>query len=129
MNETPELHIETATITGYPLLRLGGVVDFNTAHEFREVLRDWVKQKKEAAVIDLREVDKIDTAGIATIIESVEDMRGYGGRVVLVHDNEHIERAFKVAGREGCCEDCATEQEAVALLTREQAEPPSDEAG
>ena len=115
MREKPELDIETAERAGYPVVRVRGIVDFRTSPRLRSALRRWVEKELTGGIINLTGVQKIDTTGVATIAETMQDMGG-SARLVLVNDSSGTRRALELSGMADCCERCSSEDDAAAIL-------------
>ena len=122
MKQEAELDIESDTLAGRPLLRLRGLVDFRTSPRLREPLRRWVEEGVQAAVLNLKKLEKIDTTGVATIAETASDLRDRGGQLVLVNDSAAVRRALELSDMEDCCPRCNTEEEAARLLAERSSE-------
>ena len=114
--EEAELEVEKGELDGHPLLRLRGVVDFRTSPRLRTPLRRWVKEGVKTAIINLKELDSIDTTGMATIAEAMSDLQPRDGTIVLVYENQAVRRALELSDMEDCCPQCTTEDEAARLL-------------
>jgi anti-anti-sigma factor len=116
VKQEADLEIEKAELHGRPLLRLQGLVDFRTSPRLREPLRRWVREGVETGVINLKGLEKIDTTGVATIVETARDLHEHGGRLVLVNDSAAVRRALELSDAGDCCRRCRTEEEAAQLL-------------
>ena len=79
-------------------LRPQGVVDCQTSPLLRKVLRRWVRKRVPGVVVSLKEVEHLDTSGVATLIESHEEMQGYGGRLLLADVGPQARQMLSLAG-------------------------------
>lgn len=114
-----DMEITNERINGYPLLKVDGRVVLSTSPQLRKALRRWVRRKASCIMVDVSEVRRMDTSGVATLIECQRDMQEYGGRLLLVGLNSHIGDALSLAGVEGQFEVFADEREAAAALPAE----------
>jgi len=112
------IELESARIAGIPLLRFAGHMDFRNCPEARKALRPWVKRKSRAIIVSLRGVERMDSCAVATLIECVEDMGEYGGKLLLVGINSSITDAFALAGVSDLFEVFEDEEQAAASLDR-----------
>lgn len=74
-----------------------GEVDMNTSGSLRKVLQKIVKAKEPFIVIDLNQVEYIDSSGLATIIECFQQIGQYSGKLKLVVNQQNILDVFKLA--------------------------------
>ena len=65
------------------LLQLKGNVDIYTSPELRGELKVSLDQRASKIVVDLAEVTFVDSSGLATLIEALQKVKGYDGKLVL----------------------------------------------
>jgi len=90
--------VRVARVNANPVLTLQGEMDFRSSPGVRKVLRRWVKRKSAGFVVDLSGVERMDSSGVATLIECARDMEKYGGRLVLSGVGASVRDAFSLAG-------------------------------
>lgn len=128
MRTDPDLHIETDELAGCPVARLRGTCDFRTSPRLRKVLRRWVQEGARAGVVNLKDVEKMDTTGVATLVETARDM-GEAGRIMLVSDSPSTRRVLELSGMEEFCECYDSEDEAAGILEKNDAREPNGDDG
>jgi anti-sigma B factor antagonist len=84
----------------YALVRIAGELNINTAPDLRRSLNKHVRHELPALLLDLSELEFMDTSGLATIIESHLSVQRYGGQVVLFGMPGQIREVFQVTGVE-----------------------------
>lgn len=55
-------------------------------------------------LVDLRELEVIDSFGVESLVQAEADVASEGGRVVLVPGPPHVQRAFRLLGCEAAFE-------------------------
>ena len=79
------------------IVDLSGEVDFYNSSKVREKFINLVKQKRKAILINLGEVRYIDSSGLATLIELMQKLNGYGGKLKLTGLNQSVRNIFEVS--------------------------------
>lgn len=93
-----ELEIQVREREDGKLLKPRGVVDCRTSPLLRKVLRRWVRKRVPGVVVSLQNVNYLDTSGVATLIEAFEEMKGYGGRLLLADVGPQARQMLSLAG-------------------------------
>ena len=106
-------------MNGYPLLEISGNVDLHTSSQLRKALNEWVRNKATCILVEVREVERMDTSGVATLIECQREMEEYGGRLLLLGVNHHVGEALSLAGVENQFETFEDEEHAAEKLPAE----------
>jgi anti-anti-sigma factor len=78
-------------------LHLGGELDIATAPQLEETLRQPQLQAR-LVVLDLRELEFIDCAGVHAIVNASIQARQVGRRLVLPRGIRNVDRVFTLAG-------------------------------
>jgi anti-anti-sigma factor len=119
-----KMEIKRDTVDSVPLLRLDGRLSFRTASALRDTLRAYVDRGEPVLLVDLRNLELIDTSGVATLLESHREMRDDNGPgIVLIGDTPAVQQALSLAGLEDDLETCQDEQEALAYLQERDSLP------
>jgi anti-sigma B factor antagonist len=79
---------------GSPLLKLRGELDMLSAVQLREIIEGLVDQRCDRLVLDLDELDFMDSSGIAVLVYSVNSI----GTVELRNASPIIRRIIEVTG-------------------------------
>ena len=79
------------------LLVVEGQVDMHTSPELRVKLRENLEKKMNPLVVDLTKVQFIDSSGLATLIEALQAVGKYGGRLRLCGLAPAVKNLFKLS--------------------------------
>ena len=79
------------------LLVVEGQVDMHTSPELRSKLRESLERKANPIVADLTKVGFIDSSGLATLIEALQAVGRYGGRLRLCGLQPAVRNLFKLS--------------------------------
>lgn len=93
------VEITTETIDAGFLMRLKGDVDMNTSPDVRGNLSKLVGQKAgaRALLINLSGVRYMDSSGIATLVEAMQNCMKRGMRLRLVEPSATVQDVFEMA--------------------------------
>jgi anti-sigma B factor antagonist len=83
--------------TGAVNVRLRGALDLAYAYRFDDELRHAERDASSTLVIDLRELDLVDSAGISRILAARRRARRAGRRLVLVRGSLAVQRFLQLA--------------------------------
>lgn len=101
------------------LLRLKGDVDMNTSSDVRNALAKVFKQESsgmKALLIDLSQVRYMDSSGIATLVEVMQNCMKKGARLRLFELSPPVRDVFELARLASVFEIFPTFNDAVAGL-------------
>jgi len=104
--------------TGF-LLRLKGDVDMNTSPDVRNAIAEVFKKKApdmKALLIDLSQVRYMDSSGIATLVEVMQNCMKKGARLRLFELSPPVRDVFELARLASVFEIFANRNEAVSGL-------------
>lgn len=93
-----DLKIEVEEKNGAVLLKLNGEVDVYTAPKLKGRLVDLVDQGKFKIVVDLEEVDFMDSSGLGVLVGGLKRVRSHEGAIALVCTQENILKIFRITG-------------------------------
>ena len=79
------------------VVALEGEIDLHVAPQVAAELRAAIKDRPEKLVVDLSNVTYIDSAGLAVLIESMQEVEAYRGKLYLVAMNEHVRTIFETS--------------------------------
>jgi anti-sigma B factor antagonist len=83
--------------TGAVAIRLRGSLDLAYAYRFDDEVRHAERDASSCLVIDLRELDLIDSAGMSRILAARRRARRSGRRLVLVRGSRAVQRFLQIA--------------------------------
>lgn len=114
-----KVEIKTEKIDAGFLLKLQGDVDMNTSSNVRSALAEVVKQGSsgmKAILIDLSQVRYMDSSGIATLVEVMQNCMKKGARLRLFELSPPVRDVFELARLSSVFEIFATRNDAMAGL-------------
>jgi len=81
---------------GLAVAAFSGEIDFNTSPEARRVLLELVERRGDV-MVELSEVEYIDSSGVASLIEAFQSAKGAGRRFGLVAVSAPALRVLQLA--------------------------------
>lgn len=78
-------------------LVLEGEIDLHRSSEIKALLAPLLERKTPRILIDLSRVTYIDSSGLATFIEALQRVLGYGGKLGLFGLQESVRNIFGIA--------------------------------
>lgn len=95
--EPREFAVEVAE--GEPtVVRIRGEVDLYTAPRLRERLDDVVSGQDQQVVVDLTDMDFIDSTGLGVLVGALKQVRERGGDMVLRNASRSTHKILEIAG-------------------------------
>lgn len=82
----------------YTILDLKGSMDIYTATEFKSFITDNIKEYGVKLIVNMDELNYIDSSGIGVLIRSMNHMKELNGQFQIACVKEGLEKIFKVAG-------------------------------
>lgn len=79
------------------ILALEGDIDLHESPNVREALRALIEPKPPRVYIDLSEVSYIDSSGIAVLIDALQRIQSYGGKLALFGIRANVRTVFEIA--------------------------------
>jgi len=111
------VEISTEKIAAGVVVRLKGDVDMNTSPDVRSNLADVFKQGgSKALLINLSGVRYMDSSGIATLVEAMQNCMKQGMRLRLVEPSPPVRDVFELARLASVFEIFASMADATAGL-------------
>lgn len=91
------MEIETQDLGNGSLVRVSGEVDMSNSPTVRDSLMGLVKDKVPAIVVDLGAVSYMDSSGIATLVEGLQETTSYGGKFRIAGLTDKVKQVFELA--------------------------------
>ena len=91
------MKIKERTEKDIVIIEPSGEVDFYNSSAMRERFGKLTNQKREAILVNLDKVTYIDSSGLATLIELMQKMNKYGGKLKLSGLNQTVKDTFEVS--------------------------------
>ena len=83
------------------IVDLKGEVDLYNSPSLRTEFSSLLKKKEKAILINLKQVNYIDSSGLATFVELLQKMSVYGGKLKLSGLGRSIRNVFEVSRLDG----------------------------
>jgi anti-sigma B factor antagonist len=80
------------------VMSVKGEIDVYTAPQLRERLNDLVLSGHYDLVVDMSEVDFLDSTGLGVLVGGLKRVRSHDGFLRLVCDQEKILKVFRITG-------------------------------
>ena len=80
------------------IVALAGELDLHTASKLRELLTDLIHDVRPSLVIDLADLNFIDSTGLGTFVAALQRVRQAGGTMILRSPTASTRRAIEIAG-------------------------------
>ncbi len=93
-----DLKIEVEEKDNVMLLKLDGEVDVYTAPKLKSRLVELVDQGKFKIVVDLEQVDFMDSSGLGVLVGGLKRVRSHEGAIALICTQENILKIFRITG-------------------------------
>jgi len=90
------LELKTENDHGAPRLVVSGELDLSSAEELEAQLRQLESSEPELLVLDLRELEFMDSTGLRVVIAADARARDRGARLVVVRAPEEVDRVFRL---------------------------------
>src|SRR5439155_588626 len=79
------------------ILPLEGEIDLHVSPEVAASLRTMIAKRPKHVVVDLSGVTFIDSSGLAVLINAMQDVKAYGGKLTLAGINNNVRSIFEIA--------------------------------
>lgn len=93
-----DLNLEHRSVGERTVLRVAGEVDVYTAPKLREKLVQLVGDGHHHIVVDMTDVDFLDSTGLGVLVGGLKRVLSHDGSLALVCDQERILKIFRITG-------------------------------
>ena len=93
-----DLSLSTRTEGEHTVVEVAGEIDVYTAPKLREAFIDLVPQGSYQLVIDMEQVEFLDSTGLGVLVGGMKRVRAHDGTLRLVCAQERILKIFRVTG-------------------------------
>ena len=93
-----DLSLSTRTEGDRTVVEVGGEIDVYTAPKLREQLVDLVADGKYHLVVNMENVDFLDSTGLGVLVGGLKRVRAHEGSLRLVCTQERILKIFRITG-------------------------------
>jgi anti-sigma B factor antagonist len=109
-----ELSLSTRSQREHTVLEVGGEIDVYTAPQLRERLIELVEGGQQHIVVDMEQVEFLDSTGLGVLVGGLKRVRAQDGSLRLVCGQERILKIFRITGLEKVFAIYPSVEEAVA---------------
>jgi anti-sigma B factor antagonist len=81
-----------------PVVTIGGELEYGTAGPLRSILLELSRREPQVLVLDMADVDFLDSTGISLLIQAKQRFDAQGARFVLRAPPDRVTRVLEVAG-------------------------------
>ena len=93
-----DLKLETRDENDRTIVKVGGEIDVYTAPKLREQLVELVGAGKYHLIVDMEDVDFLDSTGLGVLVGGLKRVRAHDGSLDLVCTQERILKIFRITG-------------------------------
>jgi anti-sigma B factor antagonist len=113
LNPESGLEIETRREGDATIVAARGEVTVFSSPALRESLRKIAGDRPARLILDLTQTRYIDSSGVATLVEALQTLQRYNGKLVLAGMNQRVRGVFEIARLDGIFPMAPTVQEAL----------------
>ena len=110
------------------LIAVRGEVHVSTAPEFSERLNEAIATGKTGVVIDMTDVEFIDSTGLSVLLNALRRVTRQQGSLALVVSNPTVLRLFEITRLDSTFDISATREEAIERVHRNGSQGEGDAA-
>ncbi len=87
----------TVSLSEPNLIALAGEIDLHESPHVRESITPLIEKKEPKVLIDLTQVSYIDSSGLAVLIDAMQRVQSYGGKLALYGIGKSVRTIFEIA--------------------------------
>jgi len=110
------MEVETSVDNGVHIFKIDGDIDMKNSRQLREKLQTALKGRPKAMLIDLSACPYIDSSGIATLVEALQNLRSWSGKMAIARPSQRVKDIFEIAHLDGIFPMFGTLEEARTSL-------------
>jgi anti-sigma B factor antagonist len=107
------MQIKSRSENNILILDISGEVDLYSSPEIRKKFNEITEKKVPLIIVNLSEVNYIDSSGVATLVEAFQKTRSYGGKLRLAAMKQNVKNVFEVARLDKIFDICGDLNEAI----------------
>jgi anti-sigma B factor antagonist len=98
------------------LIELRGNLDFYYSNQLKELIMDMIKKKSEKFILDMQEVETINSSGIGALIFISSTVKKINARLVIAKINDSVKKAMELSKLSGYFRIAGSLREALELI-------------
>ncbi len=87
----------TVTVPEPNIVALEGEIDLHESPNVREALKGLIEKKLPRILVDLTGTSYIDSSGLAVLIDAMQRIQSYGGKLALFGLRDNVRTVFEIA--------------------------------
>ena len=91
------LDVRTKDENQISIVEIEGEVDLYSSPELRKVLLNLTKIKTKSILVDLQKVKYMDSSGVATLVEALQQVGKYDGKLKLANLKDAVKDVFELS--------------------------------
>lgn len=97
MTDGERIEVKTRSIGGATILTPIGEIDLSCAPTLRKQITTAQSAKPQRLIIDLGDVPYMDSSGVATLVEAMQNARRGGSKLILCSLQPKVRSIFEIA--------------------------------
>ena len=93
-----DLTLTTRDAGGKTIVAVGGEIDVYTAPKLRDKITELVASGVYDIVIDMEEVEFLDSTGLGVLVGGLKKVRAHDGSLQLVCNQDRLLKIFRITG-------------------------------
>jgi len=93
-----DLGITTQAAGARTVVAVTGELDVHTATDLQSALRDLIDSGSADVIVDLRELEFLDSTGLGVLVRALKWAREAGGGLQVIADDDKIVKVFTITG-------------------------------
>ncbi len=93
-----DLTLTTREADGKTIVAVGGEIDVYTAPKLRDKLSELVATGAYDIVVDMHEVEFLDSTGLGVLVGGLKKVRAHDGSLRLVCNQDRLLKIFRITG-------------------------------
>ena len=93
-----DLSLETRHTDDVTIVSIGGEIDVYTAPKLRDKITELVADGVYDIVIDMEEVEFLDSTGLGVLVGGLKKVRAHDGSLQLVCNQDRLLKIFRITG-------------------------------
>ncbi len=107
---------EKVSESGVPVIEVRGEINFDTAPELRDALARTISAGNYDLVVDLNQIDFLDSTGLGVLIGALRSVRAHHGSLRVVCEQTRFLKIFEITGLAKVFSIHASQEEALSRL-------------